>query len=519
MKKLLTLSFSLLFVLGANAQEQEKSLKKAAPGMYNPEVNPVSKPKATDPYFSPGSQKPRPKQVAREPFSASYNLAFSLSDQLPSAEVVTGYIHPDSALLEFNNGFSGNFRHAVGMAFNPGEDLVNRLSGSNEQPILRYFNSYNFDSVTFPYFYNRGVDSFIDTSSTGGDDAGVKKEVVDTLIIQYKVAERYASWGEPMSQNDAYPSTGRFADDTIRLTQVDANYRTLNMTEPLGEVRVPLDGDDANSAYVQGNDPATVTANVDAEVQAPPLTQSLREPLSVVATATFKPGYPVNGRDTLRTIEGESLNTINNHIAFSLVTLETSSPALLNESYTNAMAILNNQRYGEDISGVYSQRNFPFGDLPDNSSNLTAIYYDMTFHLSADETDNLDSTISNPDPPDTTNPDPPDTTDPGGGDPSDTTGLENANKGNIGLVANTYPNPAENGDQIRVSLGSKVSVEADVRLYNTIGKAVENYGTYQIRGGQNTSLQINTDDLQPGIYFLNVETPKGRTTEKISIVR
>ena len=509
MKKLLTISFSLFLVLGASGQDQEKSLKKAEPGLYNPEVNPVSKPKGADPYFSPGSQKPRPKQVAREPFSASYNLAFSLSDRLPSAEVATGYLHPDSALLEFTSGFSGNFRHAVGMAFNPGEDLVNRLTASSEQPTLRYFNSYNFDSVTFPYFYNRGVDSFIDTSGSG---APVKKEVVDTLIIQYKVAETYGSWGQPMSTNPDYPSTGRFADDTIRLTQVDANYRTLNMNEPLGEVRIPLDGDDANSRYVDGNDPATATANVNAEVQAPPLTQSLREPLSVVAVATFKPGYPVNEKDTLRTLEGEAnLNTVNNHIAFSYVRLTSSSPSLLNESYTNAMAILDFQRYGADNSGVYAQRNFPIGDLPDVNSDLTAIYYDMTFHLSADETDSLDSTISNPDPPDTT--------DPGGGDPSDTVGLENANKGNTGLVANTYPNPAENGDQIRVSLGSKVSVEADVRLYNTIGKAVENYGTYQIRGGQNTSLRINTDDLQPGIYFLNVETPKGRTTEKISIVR
>ena len=509
MKKLLTISFSLFLVLGASAQDQEKSLKKAEPGLYNPEVNPVRKPKAADPYFSPGSQKPRPKQVAREPFSASYNLAASLSDRLPSAEVAIGYLHPDSALLEFTSGFSGNFRHAVGMAFNPGEDLVNRLTASSEQPTLRYFNSYNFDSVTFPYFYNRGVDSFIDTSGSG---APVKKEVVDTLIIQYKVAETYGSWGQPMSTNPDYPSTGRFADDTIRLTQVDANYRTLNMNEPLGEVRIPLDGDDANSRYVDGNDPATATANVNAEVQAPPLTQSLREPLSVVAAATFKPGYPVNEKDTLRTLEGEAnLNTVNNHIAFSYVRLTSSSPSLLNESYTNAMAILDFQRYGADNSGVYAQRNFPIGDLPDVNSDLTAIYYDMTFHLSADETDNLDSTISNPEPPDTTNPEPPDTTNPHG--------LENANKGNIGLVANTYPNPAENGDQIRVSLGSKVSVEADVRLYNTIGKAVENYGTYQIRGGQNTSLRINTDDLQPGIYFLNVETPKGRTTEKISIVR
>lgn len=586
MKRLLTLTLTILVTaLGATGQvpgqPSNKAAKKTTDNQAVHHKVPFSQ-KAT-PYFAKDNQ-PTKRPPATEPFSASYNIEGLINSALPSQSnrAITA-IHVDSALLEFTDGFIGTFFHSSGMVFNPGEGLIDRLSG--DLPTLNYFNSYNLDSVSFPYWYNRPIDSFVFRDTFTSDSMAVdfrvngmfqdtfkysftptkrftntdttelkkrvtffrdmnnpfvitkdttfypayniydtftnsnkvdtqmlmpdsilvnskqqrtiidsvsedKQEVVDTLVFQYYIVrQNYVSWGET--------EEGPFTGDTILTASVPSINRKAEMSQPDGEVRIPLRSEDEFN-FNNNNNSTDVTIATDLEV--PAATEQLGEPISVAAAVTFKPGYPVNGRDTLRVLDDDDNSLFKNNFIYTVQNVF--SGLLANESYTNAITTLSSQRYGSsDLADFFEDNYFMLNAPPTetpgpNNNASTARYFPFTFHISADETDNLDSnrnvstkSVLQPDPADQN------------------------------IRADIYPNPTVQGENVQVKLQSHRNADVQVRLYNTIGKMVRNKGTYQITAGQGTSLQIQTRELEPGVYFLNIQTPQGERTKKLSITR
>ena len=74
------------------------------------------------------------------------------------------------------------------------------------------------------------------------------------------------------------------------------------------------------------------------------------------------------------------------------------------------------------------------------------------------------------------------------------------------IDARIYPNPA-NGNL-------KLQAESinEVMVYNSLGQIVYDFN------GMTDVLDINTNDLEAGIYMIEVKTAKGMTTERIVII-
>ncbi len=71
-----------------------------------------------------------------------------------------------------------------------------------------------------------------------------------------------------------------------------------------------------------------------------------------------------------------------------------------------------------------------------------------------------------------------------------------------------YPNPVKG--VLHIDATSEI---LNVRLANILGTTVENFSV----NGQKT--QINTSELQPGVYFITIETTQGTTSRKLNITR
>lgn len=579
MKSILTFSLTLLAALGVSAQEVDKPAQQnqQSANQYQFQFTPQELQTSGSDYF--GNDQAAAKPPAEAPFSQGYNIEGLLADVLSGQSTrVQTPIHPDSAILEFTDGFGSIPYHSVGMVFNPGEGLLDNLAA--DIPTLQYINSYNFDSVSIPYWYNRPIDSFTTRDTITRDTTAVDflvdgnyqdsftisydttflytendtsvlntqvtffnnanqpltatkdtsffpaynlydtatnanrvdterlavdrklsnnqrsitvigrieentQEVVDTLVAQYYIVrQNYVAWVDPVPWNEA---------DTPVTASVPSNNAIAEMANPDGEVRIPLRTEDEHNT---GNTQQSESITLEPLLDVNRATEELGEPLSVAATLTFKPGYPVDGRDTIWTISDGSIDPKNNYLS---TIRNRFTGQITNESYTNGLGILNSQRYGSpNLASFFEDNYFMFNAPPmenptPNNNAVTAVYFPFTFYLSADETDNLDSNVN--------------------------TGVEAITQSGGSLSTQIYPNPASAGDQIQAKLTATNNTRAEVRLFNTIGKVVENLGVYQVEGNATTTIQLNTAGLEPGIYFLNVKTPNGERTSKISVVR
>jgi len=88
---------------------------------------------------------------------------------------------------------------------------------------------------------------------------------------------------------------------------------------------------------------------------------------------------------------------------------------------------------------------------------------------------------------------------------ADGTGLDNNNQGQLSV----YPNPAK--DVLNVRLGNTLT--ADVQIINIIGEVVSSHNVV------NGALNINTQSLPVGTYFVRIMSNDKLTVKKVSIVR
>jgi hypothetical protein len=80
-----------------------------------------------------------------------------------------------------------------------------------------------------------------------------------------------------------------------------------------------------------------------------------------------------------------------------------------------------------------------------------------------------------------------------------------------GSAANIYPNPAT--DQVTVELNMVKSAKVSFQVVNMLGQQVGQNLTKDLNAGQNNTT-LSTNDLAPGIYFLNIVTDKGNLQQK-----
>jgi hypothetical protein len=93
-------------------------------------------------------------------------------------------------------------------------------------------------------------------------------------------------------------------------------------------------------------------------------------------------------------------------------------------------------------------------------------------------------------------------------------GLENVS----GSIYQTllYPNPAKNKTTLDISVSS--ATLSQITVTNILGKEVINISQQQLNTGKNL-IDINTSELQNGLYFVNIITEAGISTKKLVIKR
>ncbi len=87
--------------------------------------------------------------------------------------------------------------------------------------------------------------------------------------------------------------------------------------------------------------------------------------------------------------------------------------------------------------------------------------------------------------------------------------ISNASAEHISLLA--YPNPF--ADEIFVQIKMTNTEEINISIYNHLGQEVMTLNNLQSNG--NLSFEINTNDLQTGIYLIAVESGGHKITEKV----
>lgn len=99
-------------------------------------------------------------------------------------------------------------------------------------------------------------------------------------------------------------------------------------------------------------------------------------------------------------------------------------------------------------------------------------------------------------------------------DGPNTTGLDDHN---ISANVSVFPNPAS--DYLTVSVNGDKAYKFDLRLTNTLGKAVVAQQQLTFGGGQ-AQFKVETSDLAAGVYLLNIQTDAGEhAVKRVMIVR
>lgn len=77
-----------------------------------------------------------------------------------------------------------------------------------------------------------------------------------------------------------------------------------------------------------------------------------------------------------------------------------------------------------------------------------------------------------------------------------------------------YPNPVTNGTAA-IAISSKESANATMEIFNLMGQMV--YSENVALGEGNNLLKVNVNNLQSGVYMVNIKTSKGTSTQKMIV--
>ena len=78
------------------------------------------------------------------------------------------------------------------------------------------------------------------------------------------------------------------------------------------------------------------------------------------------------------------------------------------------------------------------------------------------------------------------------------------------IYFHVYPNPAS--DKVTISLNGQLQHNAIVSLATIDGKLI------MTKTVQNNLVELNTEDISPGIYFIQISSQHGKYVEKLLIL-
>ncbi len=418
-------------------------------------------------WVSPGNGKLKGK-TGKKPVYERYFNYYSAFDSLGIANTAqqgTGYtnIHFDSLMVipQDGDGF-GNGAHSVGMVLHPTSSIFNDLHSANG-PNREYkgYTNWTLDSVAFPYAYTRPIDTL-----PNGD------EVVDTLTIQ--IYRERLNDGSATSMITNFFWTGPLPEDTVNFAMPTINRSERKGNAAIEEITVLLNSEDTAAA-----NPRFITEEVGESAS-----NRVGQEIIMATTVTFKPGHPYSNTDTIVDFSGQ--NPVYKSNSFRLLRYVDQSGFKM-KSYNNGLTLLTQQVYYPDS---FSQNN-PFGtsyfarNNPVNQQGGTSsmIFYEFFFHLTATNTS-----------------------------------VPEASKKPL-KIGSVYPNPAPANSEVTVNLNLESPQKLNMSLYNSIGQSVKTLGKQNLSKGQH-QLNISTNDLDPGVYFLNLSSEGTvQETKKLNVVK
>jgi len=301
------------------------------------------------------------------------------------------------------------------------------------------------------------------------DTRMVKRQVVDTLFLQ--VSRERLNDRNPTSMISGFFPSSTTRTDTVRFVAPPYSINSRKSSAATMQETILLTNEDSTGSSLIGriSESIGLTAN-----------NRLGEEIVMAATITFRPGYKYKPTDTLLDARGGNLEYKNN--SFRVIRYIDESGFLM-QSVNNGMILANPQIYNNDSyddedlrKNFYIPTNSP---LQSNGQPSNMTFFDMSFHLTATNT-----------------------------------GIEDQKQTQISTA---YPNPAATNSTVHVELDLDKPQRVSLSLYNTLGQPVKELGSRNLNVGKQT-LKLSTDNLDPGVYFLNVQSDDHEETTRISIV-
>jgi hypothetical protein len=403
-------------------------------------------------------------------YSSEWYEPYVFADKAGASASWTRYVNflfPDSLVKYIDNTGALSYMPGatnIGQVLDPKDDNIDLTD--NPAIKLSKFNSYTLDSVYFYYLYVRNVDSV-------PDGVGGNLPVVDTLFIYYFTPaglKAYTLNGTP-AEVCAIPDF----DVPTRTPKAAALKQTILLTR-----------NDSTSAFT-----STSTG-------APESSWGTKLYMAKVPT-----GVSVAGGNTGQNIVGFSLKFKPGH------SYDTGSVMI----YQNASAPLPSGTKRANYFGYMFYANGQQAPYPTQVAQ-TKFY---TNSLVAGKTSSYNTSSSSW----------------SGFVPgnayyaheyvingfkltTNTLGINDIKNDNFAM-SSVYPNPATIGQNTYVAFNLKSSAKVTVEVYNLMGQHVKTVANSNFASGEN-SIELNTADLNAGIYFVNMTVNGVTQTKKLTVV-
>ncbi len=412
-----------------------------------------------------------------EPVSAWYST-IDLIQKSNVGTALQGYV--DFMVHDSLNKFvedDGTIRYggttSIGHIFDPKDDLIELTDNPNNR--LSRFNSYKLDSIAFRYLYVRNVDRVPD--GMGGD-----RPVVDTVFITYWRTNQISRGSLVNQQGQTVGIFARPAGAWNFSKRLPSGYIDIDTVLLSSGANGIMDTTRANNNNGFENSwPSKVASfkapngiNINAG-------SGTSQDLLVGFAFTFKSGIPaVVGQDTAVFIYQLDPATApagmrrNNYFGYGL---------FLNEGAIG----YESQYYNTPLMALkgpsYSTQNSWAGYIPGQAFNQER-FAETYFHITVDTSN---------------------------GKPG--VGLtENAGVS----ILSVYPNPTSTSATVAFEVAKAGEVE--VTLVNLLGQTVKSFDYGKVTNGK-YELKMDLNNLNAGIYMVNVKVAGSETTQKLVITK
>ena len=94
-----------------------------------------------------------------------------------------------------------------------------------------------------------------------------------------------------------------------------------------------------------------------------------------------------------------------------------------------------------------------------------------------------------------------------------TTPTKELPKGKVAI--SVFPNPSSN--KTSISFQTALTGKASITVYDMSGKLITMLYSGMVEKGRQQKIEMETSKLQAGMYFINLQTPTGKTQQKLMV--